>query len=74
MTSATEPTDPGGVAEPFDDVDVDADIGRDGRAPDGDTLTVEETEEIERQVAEITTANQSRGAAEQISVEPEDVS
>jgi hypothetical protein len=63
-----------GPIEPFDGVDIDADIGRDGRAPDDDTLTEDETADIERQVAEITATNRTRDTAEQVSIDPEDVS
>jgi hypothetical protein len=58
---------------PFDDVDVEEDVARDGEAPSGDTLTAEETAEIEKQVDEIVTSNRGRGAGEQISVDPQDV-
>lgn len=43
--TAAEPT-------PFDNVDVEEDVDRDGEAPSGQTLTDEETAEIEKQVAE----------------------
>ena len=67
-------TQPNGVATPFDDVDVDADAERDGLAPQDAALTDAETTEIDRQVAEITSANQSRTPAEQVSVAPDEVS
>jgi hypothetical protein len=64
--TAAEPT-------PFEDVDVEEDVARDGEAPSGETLTDEEMAEIEKQVADIVTANRGRGAGEQVSVDPEDV-
>jgi hypothetical protein len=48
-------------------------VARDGEAPSGDTLTAEESAEIEKQVEEIVTSNRGRGPGEQISVDPEDV-
>ena len=62
---AAEPT-------PFDNVDVEEDVGRDGAAPSGETLTDEEIAEIEKQIEEMVAAH--RGANENISVDPEDVS
>ena len=61
------------AATPFDDVDVDADVGRDGKAPGGTALTKGESGDINRQVAEIIAANRNRGPGEQVSVSPEDV-
>ncbi|HEV8172236.1 MAG TPA: hypothetical protein VGP91_01170 [Actinoplanes sp.] len=76
----SESSQPGALADdmmaeptPFDDVDVEQDVARDGEAPSGDTLTAEETAEIEKQVEEIVTSNRGRGPGEQISVDPEDV-
>lgn len=57
----------------FDDVDVEADVERDGRAPTGETLEPDEAGDIEAQVAEIVSSNRTRGPAEQVSVSPEDV-
>jgi hypothetical protein len=79
MSESTQPSsqlaDDDMTAEPtpFDDVDVEQDVARDGEAPPGDTLTAEETAEIEKQVDEIVTSNRGRGPGEQISVDPQDV-
>ena len=62
------------AATPFEDVDVEKDVERDGRPPDAAGLSDDEMREIDRQVAEIVTANQGRGAGEQVSVAAEDVS
>jgi hypothetical protein len=65
----SESSQPGALADdmtaeptPFDDVDVEQDVARDGEAPSGDTLTAEESAEIEKQVEEIVTSNRGRGA------------
>ena len=70
----TQPDQPVDVATPFDDVDVDHDVERDGLAPEGGNLTEAETGAIDDQVAEITAVNQNRTPVEQISVAAEDVS
>jgi hypothetical protein len=68
-------TDGVGVEEvqPVEGVDVEADVARFGPAPVGPKLTPEETAVIEQQVAATVAANQTRGAADQVSVAPEDV-
>ena len=66
-------TDAATDATPFEDVDVEEDIARDGEAPSGATLTSEENTAIEEQVAEIVNSNRGRGPGEQISVDPQDV-
>lgn len=68
-----QPGDPAD-ATPFEDVDVEKDVTADVRAPQGETLTDEEAADIASQVEQIEAANQGRGAGEQVSVAPEDVS
>ncbi|HEU4347732.1 MAG TPA: hypothetical protein VFR35_08085 [Actinoplanes sp.] len=63
-----------GEPTPFDNVDVEEDVGRDGEAPSGETLTDEENAEIEKQVAEIVTAGGGRAADEEAFVDPMEVS
>lgn len=58
----------------FDEVDVEEGVEPGGEAPTGETLTDEEVAEIEKQVAEITRENVGRTPAEQVSVDPEEVS
>jgi hypothetical protein len=58
---------------PFDNVDVEEDVPRDGTAPAGDELTEEEKADIDNQVTEIVTRNRERAPHEQVSVSPEDV-
>ena len=70
----TQPDHPVGAATPFEDVDVDHDVARDGPAPEGGDLTSAETDAIDEQIAEITAVNQNRTPGEQISIAAEDVS
>jgi hypothetical protein len=58
----------------FDGEDVEEGVEPGGEAPTDETLTYEETAEIEKQVAEITTAKAGRAPEDQVSVDPEEVS
>ncbi|MGN9909966.1 hypothetical protein ACTMTJ_20670 [Phytohabitans sp. LJ34] len=59
---------------PFEDVDVEEGVTPEARASEGERLSGEEVADIAAQVQEIETANRGRGAGEQVSTAPEDVS
>jgi hypothetical protein len=65
--------DPSDPPTPFDNVDVEEDVPRDGTAPAGDERAEEERADIENQVMEIVAGNRERAPHEQVSVSPEDV-
>jgi hypothetical protein len=77
-TPRDEEADPGEESDEevstFEGEDVEEGVEPGGEAPTDETLTYEETAEIEKQVAEITTANAGKTPDEQVSVDPEEVS
>src|SRR3954453_5463180 len=52
---------------PFENVDVDQDVDRDGRAPSRGPLTAAEDKAIDNQITEIVATNAGREPAEQVS-------
>jgi hypothetical protein len=71
LDNGGDPNDPDSLP-PLDGVDVDAGDA-DDEAPEGETLTEAETDDIQRQRDAILAANAGRDPADQVSVSPEDV-
>lgn len=71
LDNGGDPYDPDSLP-PLDDVDVDPGDAE-GEAPDGETLTQAESDDIQRQVDAILAANAGLPPEAQASVSPEDV-
>lgn len=71
LDNGGDPNDPDSLP-PLDDIDVDPGDAE-GEAPEGETLTKAETDDIQRQVDAILAANAAGAPGAQASVSPEDV-